>query len=254
VAKGRARAELQVQVGDSWALMDLQVVCGTMGMPTATVKLRGPEGMPRVASAIGEGPVDAAYKAVDAIVHVPAVLLDYSVNSVTAGIEALATTRVRSHHEGLHPAQPAIDITEWLYPATCRSRQCRAAMRLHAAASLVDVPHRSRASAVAMAAPRRILRCASHADAHVQVQIKPSGKIGAEGYVTTASEVTFARTFSGQGADGDIVVASTRAYVSALNKMISHLVANAAKADGAADSAAAEAEAGEASAEAALTA
>lgn len=58
----------------------------------------------------------------------------------------------------------------------------------------------------------------------MQVQIKPSGKIGREGYVTTASEMTFARTFAGQGSDGDIVVASTRAYVSALNKMIHFLV------------------------------
>ena len=84
-----------LQVGDSWALLDLQVVCGTMGMPTATVKLRGPEGMPRLASAIGSGPVDAAYKAVDSVVRVPAVLEDYTVSSVTSGIEALATTRVR---------------------------------------------------------------------------------------------------------------------------------------------------------------
>lgn len=84
-----------LKVGDSWALLDLQVVCGTMGMPTATVKLRGPEGMPRLASAIGSGPVDAAYKAVDSVVRVPAVLEDYTVSSVTSGIEALATTRVR---------------------------------------------------------------------------------------------------------------------------------------------------------------
>lgn len=60
----------------------------------------------------------------------------------------------------------------------------------------------------------------------MQVQIKPSGKIGREGYVTTASEKTFARTFAGQGADGDIVVASTRAYVAALNKMIHFLVSS----------------------------
>ena len=63
----------------------------------------------------------------------------------------------------------------------------------------------------------------------MQVQIKPSGKIGREGYVTTASEKTFARMFAGQGADGDIVVASTRAYVAALNKMIHFLVSSQAE-------------------------
>jgi hypothetical protein len=40
------------------------------------------------------GPVDAAYKAIDSLIKVPAELTDYSVNSVTEGIEALATTRV----------------------------------------------------------------------------------------------------------------------------------------------------------------
>jgi hypothetical protein len=73
-------------------------------------------------------------------------------------------------------------------------------------------------------------------DPTLQVVIKPSGKIGREGYVTTASEKTFARTFGGQGADGDIVVASTRAYVSALNKMIHFLVSNQSDATSSTDS------------------
>ena len=40
----------------------VQVVCGSMGMPTATVRMRGPDGISRVTSGIGSGPVDAAYK------------------------------------------------------------------------------------------------------------------------------------------------------------------------------------------------
>lgn len=40
----------------------LQVVCGSMGMPTATVRMKGPDGISRIASGIGAGPVDAAYK------------------------------------------------------------------------------------------------------------------------------------------------------------------------------------------------
>ena len=39
----------------------------------------------------------------------------------------------------------------------------------------------------------------------------------------TAQGRTYDRTFSGQGADDDIVVASTRAYVTALNKAIVYL-------------------------------
>lgn len=77
-----------------WTLMELQVLSGTTGVPTATVKLRGPDGLPRVASAVGVGPVDAAYKVIDSVVRVPCELADFAMNAVTGGIEALATTRV----------------------------------------------------------------------------------------------------------------------------------------------------------------
>lgn len=48
----------------------MQVVCGTMGLPTATVRMRGPDGIARTATGMGTGPVDAAYKAIDALVRV----------------------------------------------------------------------------------------------------------------------------------------------------------------------------------------
>jgi len=80
---------------DLWTLIDLQVGCGTMGMPTATVRLHDPDGHEHVQAAIGSGPVDAAYKAVDAIVGVPSELLEYTVQSVTEGIDALGEVAVR---------------------------------------------------------------------------------------------------------------------------------------------------------------
>ncbi|XP_057855193.2 2-isopropylmalate synthase 2, chloroplastic isoform X2 [Cryptomeria japonica] len=77
-----------------WSLADLQVTCGTLGLSTGTVKLLGPNGEEHVACAVGTGPVDAAYKAIDSIVEVPVTLLEYSLNAVTEGIDALASTRV----------------------------------------------------------------------------------------------------------------------------------------------------------------
>ena len=56
-----------------------------MGMPTATVQMKGPDGLSRIGVGVGTGPVDAAYKAVDALVKVEAALVDYGVNSVTEG-------------------------------------------------------------------------------------------------------------------------------------------------------------------------
>lgn len=43
-------------------ILPLQVMCGNVGIPTATVTMKGPDGIARRAAAIGTGPVDAAYK------------------------------------------------------------------------------------------------------------------------------------------------------------------------------------------------
>ncbi len=82
-----------------FALEDIQVTCGRHGMPTATVRLRGPDGQNTVRAAVGTGPVDAAYKAIDAIVQAPNTLVEYSVHAVTEGIDALGevTVRLQSH-------------------------------------------------------------------------------------------------------------------------------------------------------------
>ena len=52
----------------SWKLEDVQVVCGTMGLPTATVKMTGPDAITRISATVGSGPVDAVYKAIDELV------------------------------------------------------------------------------------------------------------------------------------------------------------------------------------------
>jgi 2-isopropylmalate synthase len=78
-----------------YALDGLQVGCGTTGMPTATVRLRGPDGTLSVHAAIGTGPVDAAFKAIDGIIGTRVTLLEYQVHSVTEGIDALGEVSVR---------------------------------------------------------------------------------------------------------------------------------------------------------------
>lgn len=77
-----------------WKLGEVQVTCGTLGLPMATVKLIDADGEEHLACANGTGPVDSAYKAVDLIVKAPVTLLEYSLNAVTEGIDAIATTRV----------------------------------------------------------------------------------------------------------------------------------------------------------------
>jgi 2-isopropylmalate synthase len=87
------------EASEAYQLDGLHVGCGTLGMPTATVRLRSRDGEVRVHAAIGTGPVDAAYKAIDAIVGAPASLLEYSVRSVTEGIDALGHVTVRVRDE-----------------------------------------------------------------------------------------------------------------------------------------------------------
>jgi 2-isopropylmalate synthase len=87
------------QPPEIFALEGLQVACGTMGMPTATVRLRGPDGVSHLQAAVGTGPVDAAYKAVDTIVQAPIRLLEFSVHSVTEGIDAQGEVTVRIQQE-----------------------------------------------------------------------------------------------------------------------------------------------------------
>ncbi|KAJ8558082.1 hypothetical protein K7X08_004848 [Anisodus acutangulus] len=126
-----------------WQLQNVQVTCGSLGLSTATVKLIDADGQEHISCSVGTGPVDAAYKAVDLIVKVPVTLLEYSMNAVTEGIDALASTRVLIRGENGHISTHALTG---------------------------EIVH---------------------------------------------------RTFSGTGADMDIVISSVRAYVSALNKMMS---------------------------------
>ncbi len=131
----------------------MQVACGTMGMPTATVRLCGPDGQMHVFAAIGTGPVDAAYKAIDAIVQTPATLQEFSVHAITEGIDALGEVTVRiQESNGKH-------------------------------------------------------------------------KLDAQ------KEIEQHRTFGGHGADTDIIVASVKAYLSALNKLLAAKGAAGAQAE-----------------------
>ncbi len=87
--------ELRRDEACGYVLEEAAVTCGTKGAATAEVAVRGPEGTVRRAKGGGSGPVDAAYVAVDQIVGIPCKLLEFSLQSVTEGIDALAQVHVR---------------------------------------------------------------------------------------------------------------------------------------------------------------
>ncbi|MFB8788114.1 MAG: 2-isopropylmalate synthase [Potamolinea sp.] len=76
----------------------VQVSCGDRSRPTATVTLRTPQGEELSDAAIGTGPVDAVYKAINRVVNVPNQLIEFSVQSVTAGIDAIGEVTIRLRH------------------------------------------------------------------------------------------------------------------------------------------------------------
>ena len=128
---------------DVFYLEGLQVSCGTLGMPTATVRLRGPDREIYNFASMGTGPVDATYKAIDAIIKTPCKLLEFNIHAITEGIDALGEVTVRIQSD-------------------------------------------------------------SSGDTKMDAQ----------------SEQEYARVYGGHGADSDIIVASAKAYINALNKLI----------------------------------
>ena len=77
----------------------VQVSCGNNAQPTATVRIRTPDGEELMDAAIGTGPVDAIYKAINRVVKVPNDLIEFSVQSVTAGIDAIGEVTIRLKYE-----------------------------------------------------------------------------------------------------------------------------------------------------------
>lgn len=78
-----------------YKLEGLQISCGFPLKPTATVTLTNSDGESETVCEWGTGPVDAAYKAIDKVVGQTTDLTEYSVTSVTRGIDALGEVTVR---------------------------------------------------------------------------------------------------------------------------------------------------------------
>ena len=86
--------EIQLTVESVYTLEYLLVACGTGTLPTATVKVKTPEG-DKQAAACGDGPVDAAYQAIREATGLSPKLDSYNIQAVTGGKEALGEAMVK---------------------------------------------------------------------------------------------------------------------------------------------------------------
>jgi 2-isopropylmalate synthase len=93
-------AEEQRTVSEFYHLDRIQVTCGDRGIPTAAVRLIGPDAQTVADAALGTGPVDAVYKAINRIVGVPNTLTEFTVKSVTEGIDAIGEVLIRIESDG----------------------------------------------------------------------------------------------------------------------------------------------------------
>nr|WP_205879016.1 2-isopropylmalate synthase [Leptolyngbya sp. BC1307] len=84
-----------LQVAEHFKLELVQVSCGSNAQPTATVTIRMPDGEEITDASIGTGPVDAIYQAINRVVDIENDLIEYSVQSVTAGIDAMGEVTIR---------------------------------------------------------------------------------------------------------------------------------------------------------------
>jgi 2-isopropylmalate synthase len=78
-----------------WRLDLVQVAAGDHATPTATLRLIDPDGNIRLDAAVGTGPVDAVYRAMNRITGLAPRLTEFSVKSVTEGIDAQGDVTIR---------------------------------------------------------------------------------------------------------------------------------------------------------------
>ena len=90
IVAGETRRPLAIHTLDH-----VQVSTGSHAIPTATVRMRGPDGTLRVATSEGDGPVDAVCRAVNQVIGEVAELVEFSVDAITPGINAVGGVTVR---------------------------------------------------------------------------------------------------------------------------------------------------------------
>jgi 2-isopropylmalate synthase len=91
--------EQMERTAEIWQLQSVQTLAGSGAIPTATVTLQKDEHA-FVDAATGDGPVDAAYEAIQRITGVSLKLTDYSLRAITSGKDAQGEVTIEVEHEG----------------------------------------------------------------------------------------------------------------------------------------------------------
>ena len=88
-------------ISETYHLDHVQVHCGMHGVANAAVRLIDLNGKVLTDAAVGTGPVDAVCKVIDRIIGVPNKLTEFTVKSVTEGIDAVGEVLIRIESDGV---------------------------------------------------------------------------------------------------------------------------------------------------------
>ncbi|MDH3978366.1 MAG: 2-isopropylmalate synthase [Gammaproteobacteria bacterium] len=83
-----------------WIMDDLQTTAGTAAEATGSVRLRHEDGSEHSAEAVGDGPVEAAFKAIAEATGIEMALKNFEVRSVTIGKDAQGEVTVTLEYNG----------------------------------------------------------------------------------------------------------------------------------------------------------
>ncbi|MBU4332664.1 2-isopropylmalate synthase [Patescibacteria group bacterium] len=86
-------------ISETYHLKYLHTSGGTGAIPTATVQIQIRDEV-RQKAECGDGPVDATFKAIQAVVNLPTTLQQYAIRSVTSGTEAMGEVTVHLKEDG----------------------------------------------------------------------------------------------------------------------------------------------------------
>jgi 2-isopropylmalate synthase len=84
----------------SYTLDHVQFSSGDHDIPTATVRLIGPNDQIATDASTGNGPVDAVCNAIDRVVGSVSKLVDFNVQSVSEGIDSIGTVTIKIENSG----------------------------------------------------------------------------------------------------------------------------------------------------------
>src|SRR5262245_3817354 len=105
-----AENQLQAATGSAWTLVGFTSTAGTGSQTSAAVTLKHKDGTVRRDAAVGNGPIDALFKAINRITGAQVKVVDYRVRSVSQDMDALGEANIEIEHDGKRSRARAVSL------------------------------------------------------------------------------------------------------------------------------------------------